>query len=479
LQYIDKYKNLSGNTLEDEEVFDLITKYNYDDDRIKEEVLRQKDIIKKRGEEYEWKAVGKTKTTKQKEESTKDKGGKKQKPFDSTQQGRRPYKNKDEYNKEYKDTYNDYHKEYKDYNEYDEFGQYTSPKRGTRGARGVRRGQRGARGGRRNFEDTHFEVVEKHLPNEAVETTNTNKQTEPESHTQNDHEQHHTNTTHTNTHTNTVVHEESPKHKQKDSPKKSENIDRKFNEFRNEPKQQTASHHTQSNKFNNEIQTVESFFQSLERESEVTKLIDDDKGMKKTCTYEDFVEQFVKSAQFCPKVSVFTIPASTSTKTVPQSKSLGQSTQSYTHPSTSTTGSSSTNKNFPQKTNFPQQQPYSEFMGGGYGGHNPMMYPWIPNPEVNPQLYQQYQQMMPMFYQMFHPMMYQQQMPESEYPDTTGVKGGQKNPPKNYSGMPMPQMGYMNPNFPTQENPNFYGGGSQKNEENQNQFPNYYYGGNK
>lgn len=103
-----------------------------------------------------------------------------------------------------------------------------------------------------------------------------------------------------------------------------------------------------------------------------------------------------------------------------------------------------------------------------------MMYPWIPNPDMNPQLYQQYQQMMPMFYQMFNPMMYQQQMQETEY--TEGGKGGQKTQPKNY-GMPMPQMGYMNPNF-SGENQGFYGG-SQKGEENQSQFPNYYYGGGK
>jgi len=223
--------------------------------------------------------------------------------------------------------------------------------------------------------------------------------------------------------------------------------------------------------FDNQIRNnvVESVFQQTidrDRESEMNKLFEDEKGSKKALSIEDFIEHFMKGVQVCPKVTYFTYAASKS----PEKQQIKPTHEKYIQPSSSTTSttSSSTNKNFPQKSPFGQQQHFPEY-NMGYGQH-PMMYPWIPNPEVNPQLYQQYQQMMPMFYQMFNPMMYQQQVPEGE--NYEGSKG-QKNQPKNYSNMPMPQMGY--PNY-SGENQNFYGGGgTQKNEE-QSNFQNYYYG---
>jgi len=270
-----------------------------------------------------------------------------------------------------------------------------------------------------------------------------------------------THTTETPTHPTIHTNVEPPK-QQHPSPKKNENI---FDTNKNFTTGNTKQSNTKGEKFNT-IQNVESFFQqTLDRESEVNKLLEDEKGSKKTLSFEDFLEHFMKGVQVCHKVNNLTVPA---TK-VPEKREnvKGQSSQQSFERGTT----SSTNKNFPQKSPFGgQQQHYPEYMG--YGQH-PMMYPWIPNPEMNPQLYQQYQQMMPMFYQMFNPMMYQQQgMPETEY--TEGGKGGQKTQPKNY-GMPMPQMGYMNPNF-SGENQGFYGG-SQKGEENQSQFPSYYYGG--
>jgi len=307
------------------------------------------------------------------------------------------------------------------------------PRRGNRGSRGNR-------GGRRNYDEN---VVERHFPTYTTPVTediihNTDEEKKaPESHI-----------TQTNTiipetiHTN-VVNEPIIHH----SPKKNENLIT-FNNKQKGP--------------NNEIQNVESFFQqTLDRESDVHNLLDDEKASKRALTLEDLLEHFMKGVQISHKVNYFTIHP---TK-VPEKQSK-TSQQNYSSQS-STSTSSSTNKNFPQK--FGQQQYPPEYMG--YGQH-PMMYPWMPNPEVNPQLFQQYQQMMPMFYQMFNPMMYQQQMQDSDYSDKEKAPSS-----KQFSNMPMPQMGYMNPNFQG-ENQNYYGG-SQKGDENQPQFPNYYYRGNK
>jgi len=444
LNAIDTYKSLSDNTMEDEEIYELIIKYNYDDARIRDEVLRQRELIKKKGEEYSWKVAGKPKTEKKKEYSKEIKGKKPQTGKDQKKQ----YKPRDEYVE-----YDEFgqKKQYKprdEYVEYDEFGQF--PISRSRG-RGARRGNRGNRGGRRTYDEN---VVEKHLTSEPqperIENTPEEKKA-PESNVVDVPETIHPNVEQAKSHV---------------SPKKNENI------ISEHFKPTTFKTEKQSQPFDNNIHSnvVESVFQQTidrDRESEMNTLFEDEKGSKKALSIEDFIEHFMKGVQVCPKVTNFTYAASKAPE-----KQQTKNQEKYTQPSSSATSttSSSTNKNFPQKSPFSQPQHFPENMG--YGQH-PMMYPWmVPNPEVNPQLYQQYQQMMPMFYQMFNPMMYQQQMQEGE--NYEGSKGGQKNQPKGYSNMPMPQMGY--PGY-SGENQNFYGGGgSQKNEENQSNFQNYYYG---
>jgi hypothetical protein len=54
LEYIDRYKEITGNEMEDEEIYDIILKYNFDDSRIKREIEEQMKLIWKKGEEYGW-----------------------------------------------------------------------------------------------------------------------------------------------------------------------------------------------------------------------------------------------------------------------------------------------------------------------------------------------------------------------------------------------------------------------------------------
>jgi hypothetical protein len=54
LEYLDRYKDMTGDLMDDEELYEIITKFNFDDYRIKKEVNELLKIIKKRGEEYSW-----------------------------------------------------------------------------------------------------------------------------------------------------------------------------------------------------------------------------------------------------------------------------------------------------------------------------------------------------------------------------------------------------------------------------------------
>ena len=54
IEYLDKYKELSENTIDDDELYNIIIKYNFDDFMIKKEVLEHRNLVKKRGEEYGW-----------------------------------------------------------------------------------------------------------------------------------------------------------------------------------------------------------------------------------------------------------------------------------------------------------------------------------------------------------------------------------------------------------------------------------------
>ena len=69
IEYIDKYKAISGNIMEvynlliqDEELYDLIIKYNFDDNRIIQEVQNHVQLLKKKGDDYTWGVVSKGKS---------------------------------------------------------------------------------------------------------------------------------------------------------------------------------------------------------------------------------------------------------------------------------------------------------------------------------------------------------------------------------------------------------------------------------
>jgi hypothetical protein len=62
IQYLDRYKEYSNNHFDDEELYDIITKYNFDDERIERELSDMLKLINKKGDEYGWKVVEKGKS---------------------------------------------------------------------------------------------------------------------------------------------------------------------------------------------------------------------------------------------------------------------------------------------------------------------------------------------------------------------------------------------------------------------------------
>ena len=60
IEALDKYQNYSDNNFLDEELYDLIIKYNYDDQKIKAELDQMiKDLQK--GDDYGWHEISKSK----------------------------------------------------------------------------------------------------------------------------------------------------------------------------------------------------------------------------------------------------------------------------------------------------------------------------------------------------------------------------------------------------------------------------------
>lgn len=57
LEYIDHYKSVTGDAMDDEDIYDIIIKHNFDDSRIAKEVNEKMKIIKGRGEEYGWQTI--------------------------------------------------------------------------------------------------------------------------------------------------------------------------------------------------------------------------------------------------------------------------------------------------------------------------------------------------------------------------------------------------------------------------------------
>jgi hypothetical protein len=54
LEYLDRYKELTGDAMDDEEIYDIIIRYNFDDGKIEREINELMKLVKKKGEEYGW-----------------------------------------------------------------------------------------------------------------------------------------------------------------------------------------------------------------------------------------------------------------------------------------------------------------------------------------------------------------------------------------------------------------------------------------
>ena len=59
IQLLDKYHDFSGHKFDDDEIYEVIIRFNYDDELIKNEI---KEMLKdlERGEEYNWTEIGKS-----------------------------------------------------------------------------------------------------------------------------------------------------------------------------------------------------------------------------------------------------------------------------------------------------------------------------------------------------------------------------------------------------------------------------------
>ena len=59
LKYIDKYKPMSMNRMSDEEVYDIIVKYDFNDEKIEGEMKEFKKLINHKGDDYTWNIIDK------------------------------------------------------------------------------------------------------------------------------------------------------------------------------------------------------------------------------------------------------------------------------------------------------------------------------------------------------------------------------------------------------------------------------------
>jgi regulatory protein YycI of two-component signal transduction system YycFG len=62
IEYLDKFKEITGDAMDDEELYEIIIRYNFDEDKIEKEVRRLMQVIEKRGEEYGWTKIEKGKS---------------------------------------------------------------------------------------------------------------------------------------------------------------------------------------------------------------------------------------------------------------------------------------------------------------------------------------------------------------------------------------------------------------------------------
>ena len=69
IEFLDKYTLIAENLLDDEELYEIITKYDFNEEKIKKEVLDIVKSIQKRGDDYEWGEVKNGKKKVKKEET--------------------------------------------------------------------------------------------------------------------------------------------------------------------------------------------------------------------------------------------------------------------------------------------------------------------------------------------------------------------------------------------------------------------------
>lgn len=62
IEYIDKYKPMTLNRMSDEEIYELIVKYNFNDEKIERELNEYKKLILNKGDEYSWSIVNEGKS---------------------------------------------------------------------------------------------------------------------------------------------------------------------------------------------------------------------------------------------------------------------------------------------------------------------------------------------------------------------------------------------------------------------------------
>ena len=57
--YINKYLKIAKNAYDEKEIYEIVKKYNFDDDLIIKDIKRQLDMIEVKGDEYGWSEVKK------------------------------------------------------------------------------------------------------------------------------------------------------------------------------------------------------------------------------------------------------------------------------------------------------------------------------------------------------------------------------------------------------------------------------------
>jgi endonuclease IV len=54
LEYLDRYTNITEGSLNDDELYEIFLKYNFDDHKINKEITEYMKLVKKRGDDYIW-----------------------------------------------------------------------------------------------------------------------------------------------------------------------------------------------------------------------------------------------------------------------------------------------------------------------------------------------------------------------------------------------------------------------------------------